>query len=611
MDWKTIWADLNKAGEDIQKALVSHPDAVFAAYLAVLGIILYSLIQPFPWVNDETTYLLMADAFVKSGDYAIENGFNLSMRPQLRMHATLIKDGRLLPIPPPLYPHLNALQYMFLGIRGLILTNLASYLLTCALIYWVGKRLYGDMVGIASSLIYSLCTYSTVYSVEIWPHSLSVLLTFAPFAAAILSGKPHMMFLAGIASGLGFGIRYTNIIFTGVLIAYLAYKRQWINTLTLTLGAILPITLVFSINHSLWGSPLMTGYGDSVMHGVDSYRLPNMLFGAALIAAIASGAPGRLKNLCWKHAIPILVAFALLTAHFWVEPARTIYSQIFDFSLSVRHHELPAKRALLQASPILALSICGLIKDKKHRLLLIAPPLMQILYYGGVSTGDGSMRLMRYLLESIPFLSIASAVGLKYIITDLNFNLNYKHLHLFNLFLILMAVDYGGETILLITYKVPLLLSLALIICWPPKSRKKGVIISYLLFSVASYGLLVTASYTYVSLETRRTYAQFADTLEAYIPSESLIAYCGYLDQIPAVRIKTQSNVHIAYLNLADSRENIGLLSEYLYAGWGVYILVPPQECTPIEDIMQNIKTKHLTDYGKNYSLENLLEIRE
>ena len=95
---------------------------IFVISLLVLTFLLMQLIVPWAWINDETVYVLMADSLTKRGVYTIENEYDGS--PQFIIHASTAVDGRLLPVPPPMYPILYGLQDMFLGVYGLQLTNL-------------------------------------------------------------------------------------------------------------------------------------------------------------------------------------------------------------------------------------------------------------------------------------------------------------------------------------------------------------------------------------------------------------------------------------------------------------------------------------------------------
>ena len=591
------------AGKNISFYIRKHPEKSLFIYLLFLGLILTALHQPYPWVNDETTYVLMTDTLQKTGDLHLDNGVEKNPVKVLELHAAKIRGDKLNPLPPPLYAHLTLIQYSIFGISGLNFTNILAHLLTTALVYFAAKKLYNPATGLLSAIIYSIFTYSLIYSFEVWPHSLSILLSFAPAVLALYSRRWDLMFFAGLISGLSFGVRYTNLILTGLIFLYLVSQKKWLPTISFCVGAAIPILWVFSINIQLWGGPMMTGYGDAVTLGTNSYRLSNMIFAAAVTSFFVF-IWNKLSKASKKNASIAGVFIAAVTLPYWIEPAKLVFSQVFDFSFSPRHWFVPKKRALIQASPILGLAVWGLVKDGRNRLILMIPPLMLIMYFSGLAEGDGSLRLMRYLLESMPYLAIAACIPLvDYLKEKIDVNKVY---YIFSLLLVLAAVDFSApDEVNLITYKIPLFLGLILM-AQPFLNNKKSTV-TYIILAAAIYSLLVNAVYMYESVENRKHHMDSSNVFMDNVKSNSLIAYCGYLDQIPTAYLKTQKRVHIAYLQRGSPDENINLINGYLQRGWSVYFLQAPFECKHLDLIKPEFKTNSVANYGLDYDIEGVV----
>ncbi|MBD3387635.1 MAG: hypothetical protein GF416_01175 [Candidatus Altiarchaeales archaeon] len=574
--------------------LKSREDRLIYYYLLALTILLLFGVRGMPWVNDELAYLLSVDSLSKTGSPLVDNGISDFNAPELVLHGTLVVDanGRrmLMPYPSIFYPYLALPFYLLFSIPGLVLLNLMSFIASTFLVYHLSLRFFNAYdVSLTSAIVYSVLTYSVKYSLDIWPHSLSVLAVLLSSALLIRNGGGSV-FAAGMISGLAVGLRYPNIIFTLVLAAYLILSNRPRQLLLFSAGAAIPLSILLWVNNSLYGTPLRTGYIDFA----DTEYICQLMFiplaiPVAILSALVVKRYVDVPLLYRRHGGDMRrLLFALLVLSLVLFGNRIIYylgfffSLVVDFSFNPYYDEFIFTRAILQSSPILVLSFIGIhlmIRERTRReslILLVSIPAVEILFCCVLGV-FGSMSLMRYLLESIPYLSILSAYALHrlraYVLSCPQiFALLYAPV----IPLIIEAVNFAAsKNLIYYTYKVPMLLSLSTLIVYYYGMGIKKVILPYLLVSIIAYSLVLNITFLSYNVLHREYLLSEAHEISEIIPDGSLVLHSRYVGQMIYIPAKVHRNLDIAFLELGNRTSNKELVDHYLDNGIQVYV-VPP-----------------------------------
>ncbi|MFH1055438.1 MAG: hypothetical protein V1744_05020 [Candidatus Altiarchaeota archaeon] len=540
-------------------------------YLALLLLLLLLCVRGAPRVNDESAYLLMADSLYTSGSTLIWNGLDEVNSPELRLHATRIVESEggyaLASIPSPVYSYIAYPLYALMGAKGLVVLNLLSFILSAYLVYLICERLFKDTgISLTTSLIFSLATYSIKYALDIWPHSLSVFLTLLPLTLILKSRSFWSLFLAGFSSGLAVGVRYPNILILSLLAAYLFFSSGKKNALSFIAGSLPPLAFMLSLNR-IYGSLLITGYGDT------TGSLYKLIFPFLILTALIL-LYKPLKKLLPRHVAILALALVLLLSWHYV---RMFLSLVVDFSLNPRYHELTDKRALLQASPVLVLSVMGAMLVRKkinvpEHTLLLALSLTGPLFYSLLGL-DGSTNLMRYFLESIPYLAIFAGYAVYEIRNTLK-GMDYSVLAY--VAFIILVVESTNLTapagLRYMTYKIPILLAFSTLLLFL-KDKRHGLLLGYLIASLLIYSLILNLTFILDDLFHREYSMRQTDEYRALLPGNSALLYSGYLDQLPATPLKTEKTLRLAYLQEGDRQTNQALVDYYLIKNIPVYVL--------------------------------------
>jgi 4-amino-4-deoxy-L-arabinose transferase-like glycosyltransferase len=92
---------------------------------------------------------------------------------------------------PPLYPLLVALAFRFFSafstqaLWALCGFNILCESATVILLYWVGRRCFGNLMGFAAALLWAIAPWNTLYSIQVWYSSLSALLAIGIVACHV------------------------------------------------------------------------------------------------------------------------------------------------------------------------------------------------------------------------------------------------------------------------------------------------------------------------------------------------------------------------------------------------------------------------------------------
>ena len=156
----------------------------------------------------------MAKNFAARGDLEIDNGYRDFGSPELLLASVEANGGRIVAVPPPIFPILAYPFYRLAGWSGVFWLSTLALAGVVLLTFWSARELLGDEdVAFDATLILALATYLWPYSQAAWPHALTTLLVLASFALALATDRdgeaavPIRAAGAGLVLGLATGVR--------------------------------------------------------------------------------------------------------------------------------------------------------------------------------------------------------------------------------------------------------------------------------------------------------------------------------------------------------------------------------------------------------------------
>lgn len=199
---------------------------------------------------DEVVYYRMAKQVLDEGP----SGYNtLPYGRELAATGRPLPDYFFQPVfkHPPLFTFLTALSMKIFGIRG----SSAAYIpllfgvFMIPLTYRLGKLVFGEGVGILSSLIMAFDPMTTICSQKLWIEtSVGFFVTFSIywFVRALKSHRDIFFLLSGITSSLGILCKYPGGIATPIICLYaLLFEHRLFKKKEFTIGLLLPIFSLF------------------------------------------------------------------------------------------------------------------------------------------------------------------------------------------------------------------------------------------------------------------------------------------------------------------------------------------------------------------------------
>lgn len=176
---------------------------------------------------------------------------------------------------PPLWGFL-ALPFASLGWYGLVLLNALALSVSAALVWWHARRWTGERdAALLALAAFTLGNFVLEYARGIWPHGLSIGLSFGAFSLTLRAlGTPGRTwsraigisaFGAGLLAALATGVRFQNTItIVAVLASLLVFARARVRTVAAAVAGVLPILALLSLlQHERLGSwnPISKGGG--------------------------------------------------------------------------------------------------------------------------------------------------------------------------------------------------------------------------------------------------------------------------------------------------------------------------------------------------------------
>jgi len=562
-----------------------HWDWLATAYAIGILVIMAYNIRPYTYINDEVTYTLMVDSLTH-GTFKIENGLDEFNSKELILPSTARYGRNLYSIYPPVYSILMQPFYIPLKVWGLIAANTLSAAAVLILVYLTTDTLFRDKrFAFYTMVFYSLFTYSIKYSIEIWPHMLSLALVLGSYYLAL---RGRWFYACGLLAGLSVGVRYANILLAGVLLLYILSLYGWKKAIAFITGMSPTITALILLNYSFSGNLLKTGYNndsESIRFQID---LIPYLFVSSLVAFTVYAVARRAHRKLALPAVALALALLLTTAYALdpqflkktTDSIRIVYAEVYDIQSHPLGDVTPIKKSLLQASPILVLSIFagarmrGRIRDG-NILLLAAPAVTLTLFYSCFyNVHGGQTPFMRYLLESVPYLAIMSAYTIKEwkcIKFDKNDLLTFGFMTI--LFISLsMASNIDRSLITAYDRNLPHLLTITLLAAGLLRTKAGPVIVSTLVLAAMAFGLSVNINDSVYTKVSRESNTLMVNELEN-IRNDSVLVIADNIDYITAGLIKVNKDVRIVDASADNASDAPAIIKYYYNRGTPVYIL--------------------------------------
>ena len=416
------------------------PARVLAGLLAVLVAAAF-LVSPGLFTIDEFIIYAGADAMLRSGGFAVENGAPGLASEQLELLLLNAGPNGLTPQYPPGTALAGAPLMALFGLRGLILVNTLAAAGTLLVLYRLASRHFGGQAAAMVAVGLLTCaSFFLEYAYAAWPHATAVFFVVAAFALILDSvadarWPARRMLLAGALVGLGILFRTDSVLaLPAIGLALFFFCERPVRQVALVGLGLVPFIAVASlINQAKFGTYNPISYGHA---GPGTTNPANHLLAIAALAVLGMAAlalrhvwfrlPNR-KPVVWLGAA--VAAGAAIVAHglalsylhgFWALVVDA--TAISDNRPDVVH--LPDgtvafwglwKKALGQSMPWLGLLLAGVYRSDtalpriKWSLLILflvwSVPFFPKDWHGGMGSN------MRYFLPLVPF-ACAFAAGL-------------------------------------------------------------------------------------------------------------------------------------------------------------------------------------------------------
>jgi len=408
------------------------------------------LVAPGHLSIDEAVFHLMARSFAHAGNLGIWNGYGDFPSPELLLPQFQVHNGEILPPYPSLFPILAAPLYWLAGYHGLFLFNAFAFVGVVWLCYALARAIFNDTdLALNAALILVLASYAWEYSQAAWPHATSALFVLGAAYCAMRAHKTMndrvsmaWALAAGLAAGLGTGVRLDTIFVVPALVIPFLFVSPWrpLRALAVCLGALPGLALLSALNYAKFEvlSPFSYGLaGGGSTSGLAPY-LTIAAFGIVVTTALwCATRPGN-RAFLRAHRGSLAVSLILLCGAFIVIPqgwglisrvANGAYQLLIDLRIRdlgiaegglsrspgggmVYIHGL--KKSLLQSCPylvILVLPFVDLLRGRNARFLalLFLVPVAFVAVYSYFAWHGGLALNMRYFVPTLPFLAILTA----------------------------------------------------------------------------------------------------------------------------------------------------------------------------------------------------------
>jgi len=401
---------------------------------------------------DEVTYHLMTRDLLRTGGFAILNGYQDFPSAEFVLPVTVVRGGQLISQYPPLYAAVAAPFYAMIGYQGLFLVNSLAFCAALWLCYLTAHRVFDDRtLSLNACLIFAFATFAWDYAQAAWPHALSVLVAIGSVYLVLRSLQSEARTkailwasAAGLVVGLGVGVRVDAVFVLPALVFVLVFARpvRLGSAAAVILGMVPPLAVVTAINHARFGIASPFTYGRDASNwaaGSPMGYLPLVALALAFAAAVWPLTRPAGRAFAAAHRWPIaggailLAGASLMIPEVWAMVARLasgFYQLVIDLrvrDLSIQEGALSRgpggsmiymtglKKSLLQSCPylvVLIVPIWAILRGRPHALpmtMLLLVPVTFIGVYSYFAWHGGLSLNLRYFSPVLPFTAILTA----------------------------------------------------------------------------------------------------------------------------------------------------------------------------------------------------------
>ena len=418
--------------------------AVSLSGLAALLIIGAVFASPGLFTIDEIIYLMGADAFARTGSFAVDNGWETFGAAPLKLWFLVDGPNGLTPQYPVGTAILGAPFVAAFGPKGLILLNALAGGAVLWLTYRLTMVLYKNATAaLAAVAILFAGTFFADYALGVWPHMVATAFVLGGFLACVLAvqadTRPRQngyAFAAGLLVGAGLLIRTDAVLVLPTIgAAFLLYGRRPIELGMFAGLGLLPFVVGAALaNQWKFGTlnPLSYGQTGGAADLADYAAFFGGLLAVLLLLAALRKVPWQAS---WRPAIWVIAAVILAASAVFPQAARIFQDAFHGFYVLVVDLRAGAttdpalrltpegtatvfglpKKALGQSLPWIGLLAVLLVARwrPEHRAahlgLLVfcavwSAPFILRAWHGGYGLS------MRYFLPMLPILSCLTAV---------------------------------------------------------------------------------------------------------------------------------------------------------------------------------------------------------
>jgi len=600
-----------------------QPVGLLLAVLAVF-VLGYELAIPGSLSIDEVTYSLSARSLAVGHGIEVWNGYEET--PVAALAPAWLKPigGRLVSQYPDFFLFFALPAYRALGFRGLMMVNVAAFVVVCALIWSLAARRFGSRVAAVAVSLFAFASFAWEYAVAAWPHMVSVVFVLGPLVLVDrlldLPATRHRMALAaaaGLVAGFGVGVRLDVAFALAALFAALLLQRpaRWLEGLALLASSLPPLVGLALLNRAKFGLTTPFTYGPSygIAVGIGPY-LPLVaacgVVGALIWLSTRPSISRRLKPVWVGATVAASLVAALAmpsTRASIIDAARGFGELLVDLRLRPIDRIDPAssrgpdgsvlyfaslKKSFLQSCPWLLLAglpVVGVRRDRgavDRFVLWLAIPAAFIVPYSLFSWDGGLCLNQRYFLPGLPVLAILGALGIEGLTARSGLNAFWPWL-MAALGLgaavsasAVLPFDAGDQSLLLLTVPLAVAAALGVVLALPAlrvrSAPKATAVLAVVLSGVAIGG----AAYSCLLYDLPRTlwlrgiYASNGEVVRATVGGDALLI--SEPAEALAAAITPSSRYRLANPGRDEYRTFRPLVHFYLSRGRPVLLSVHP-----------------------------------
>lgn len=280
----------------------------------------------------------------------------------------------------------------------------------------------------------------------------------------------------------------------------------------------MPMLVVAYLNFITWGSVFETSYGNPLNFVNIQIVAAVALLGVLVWLASRKRLRSKVTLSFGAIASVAVIGLAWKRVSFFLN---SLYARVFDMALEPTDTKVTYKRALLQSSPFLILSLFSVLyvpNDRRRRVFLcvVAMAYVNIFLYSTLAQHGGGDETysMRYFMESIPFLTVLSLYSVKNIFGQLRGRGWFLASFLFAAVTLAYLQDgnviYSLDRVMRVMPPIVSLLTAATCIIYIKTGSHRGLAVVLLTVSLA-----MSFVFSYADWRVNREYSKNAGSLEA------------------------------------------------------------------------------------------------